>query len=67
LIKKYSDLGELGVSVVKKGLNTIRKRDESRKGAKGAKFGKQENFPSRSWRLGARKFIEVVLSNISRN
>jgi hypothetical protein len=51
-----------------------RKRDDSRKDAKHAKFGEMENISSlRSWRpfgfaqdmLGARKLLEVVLSNIS--
>jgi hypothetical protein len=37
----------------------------SRKGAKDAKFGEiGKYFSLRSWRLGAKNFVEVVLLNI---
>ena len=40
--------------------------EDSRKGAKGAKFRKISKFLSlRAWRLGGKKFLEVGLSNIS--
>lgn len=43
------------------------KRDDSRKGAKSAKFGEKELlFFFRSWRLGARNFLEVVLFKIQK-
>ena len=43
-----------------------RKKEDSRKGAKHAEFGETGNISSlRSWRLGARRFLEVVLSKIS--
>jgi len=39
--------------------------DDSRKGAKDAKFGELgKYFSLRSWRLGAKNFVEVVLLNI---
>lgn len=39
-----------------------KKKDDSRKGAKHAKFGKIERmFSLRSWRLGVINFLEVVL------
>jgi hypothetical protein len=50
-----------------------RKREDSHKGAKGAKFGEIEKyFPLRSWcpfgeaqdRLGAIYFVEVILFKI---
>ncbi len=39
--------------------------DDSRKGAKDAKFGEiGKYFSLRSWRLGEKIFVEVVLLNI---
>ncbi len=48
------------------GCKTLQNND-SRKDAKYAKFEniRKYLFSSRAWRLGARKFLEVVLSNIS--
>jgi len=43
----------------------IGKKDDSRKGAKGAKFGEiGKYFSLRAWRLGAKNFIEFVPLNI---
>jgi len=40
-------------------------KDDSRKGAKDAKFGEIEKYFSlRAWRLGAKNLMEVVLLNI---
>jgi len=39
--------------------------DDSRKGAKDAKFGENRKiFSLRAWRLGAKNLVKVVLSNI---
>jgi hypothetical protein len=44
-----------------------KEKNDSHKGAKHAKFEEIEgNVSLRSWRLGARNFLEVVLLNISR-
>jgi hypothetical protein len=40
-------------------------KDDSRKGAKNAKFGETgKYFTLQAWRLGAKNFLEVVLLNI---